>query len=312
MESMIIHNGHKFAISLASRNFSQAFALSEIWSGIHQLQTIKDITNDLKDDKLKSISEDLALIGKNLLTNNNLKTVLIGENQALSDASPHVVSLQNELVKGVSDGFSPPKIMVKDKISREGWSTSSAISFVAQAFMTVNMEHKDAPALSVISKMLRSLYIHREIREKGGAYGGYAIYNLNNGLFCFASYRDPHIVSTLNVYESARSFIRSGKYNDEDVKEAILQVCSEIDKPDPPGPAAKKAFFRKLISLTDESRKHFKRKLIELNHKEVVKVAEKYFDENREGRAVAVISGEDKLKEANKKIEGDLLELYRI
>jgi hypothetical protein len=174
------------------------------------------------------------------------------------------------------------------------------------------MEHEDAPALSVISKILRSMYIHREIREKGGAYGGYAIYNLENGLFCFASYRDPHIVSTLNVYEAARSFIRSGRYNDEDVKEAILQICSGIDKPDPPGPAARKAFYRKLVSLTDESRKRFKRKLLELTCKEVAGVAEKYFDGNRENWAVAVISGEDRLKEANKKIEGDPLELNRI
>lgn len=312
IESMIIHNGHRFAISLASRNFSQAFALSEIWSGIHQLQSIKDITDNLKDDKLKSISEDLALIGKSLLTNNKLKIVLIGEDQALSDASSHTVSLQNELVKGESDGFVPPEITVGDKIPREGWSTSSAISFVAQTFKTVNMEHEDAPALSVISKILRSMYIHREIREKGGAYGGYASYNLENGLFCFASYRDPHIVSTLNVYEAARSFIRSGRYNDEDVKEAILQICSGIDKPDPPGPAARKAFYRKLVSLTDESRKRFKRKLLELTCKEVAGVAEKYFDGNRENWAVAVISGEDRLKEANKKIEGDPLELNRI
>ena len=29
-------------------------------------------------------------------------------------------------------------------------------------------EFPDAPALAVIAKMLRSLYLHREIREKGG------------------------------------------------------------------------------------------------------------------------------------------------
>ncbi len=40
-----------------------------------------------------------------------------------------------------------------------------------------------------------------------------------------------------------RILSRSGNYSDEDVKEAILQVCSEIDKPDPPGPGRQEGFL---------------------------------------------------------------------
>ena len=90
----------------------------------------------------------------------------------------------------------------------------------------------DAPTLAVLSKILRSLYLHREIREKGGAYGGFALYNSENGLFSLASYRDPHIVQTLKVYAAAADFVQSAPINDADIHEAILQVCSEIDKPD--------------------------------------------------------------------------------
>jgi len=156
----------------------------------------------------------------------------------------------------------PPGIDFGNKATREGWSTSSAVSFVAQTFKAVRMQHEDAPALSVISKVLRSMYLHREIREKGGAYGGFAVYNSEDGLFSFASYRDPHIVNTLITYKSAFDFIKSGNYTSEDIKEAILQICSEIDKPHPPGPAAKKAFFRKIVSLSDDMRRHFKERLL--------------------------------------------------
>ena len=34
------------------------------------------------------------------------------------------------------------------------------------------------------------------------------------------------------------TFITGDAVTDEDVKEAILQICSEIDKPETPGPAA--------------------------------------------------------------------------
>ena len=51
LESMIVRNGHSLAISLASRNFSVSRALSETWQGVHQLKTIKALTEDLSDDR---------------------------------------------------------------------------------------------------------------------------------------------------------------------------------------------------------------------------------------------------------------------
>jgi Zn-dependent M16 (insulinase) family peptidase len=304
-------------MSLASRNFSISNALNETWSGIHQLKTIKTITQNLSDDHLETISHELKEIGRILFVKNNLKIALIGEDHPLSSASSAITSIQKGLESGIepitsTDGFTPPDIDIFDQIPREGWSTSSAVSFVASTFETVRLEHEDAPALSVISKILRSLYLHREIREKGGAYGGFAIYNPEDGIFYFGSYRDPHIVSTLKVYDGARNFIRSGSFSDEDIKEAVLQVCSEIDKPDPPGPAAKKAFFRKIVSLSDDMRERFKERLLGMTRDKVINAAEKYFADTSDRPAVAIISNENKLKAANKELAQNPLKLFRI
>jgi Zn-dependent M16 (insulinase) family peptidase len=317
LESMIIQNGHRLAMSLAARNFSRSSALNETWSGIHQLQTIKNITQELSDDKLNTISQALNEIGKTLFTQGNLKIALIGEDPVLSAASSAVASIQKGLKTGPefvtqSNGFGPPDMNVPHEIPREGWSTSSAVSFVAGAFETVRLAHEDAPALSVISKILRSMYLHREIREKGGAYGGFAIYSPEDGIFYFGSYRDPHIVSTLKAYDGARNFIRSGHFSDEDIKEAVLQVCSEIDKPDPPGPAAKKAFFRQIVSLSDDMREHFKKQLLAMTREKVVNAAEKYFAGPTDRQAVAVLSNLEKLNAANKALAQNPLKLFRI
>ena len=316
LESAVIQNGHMLAICVASRNFSSASALSEIWGGIHQLKAIKSLTDNLSDSSLESISNNLSAIAEKLFTRDNLKIALIGENNDLA----HGLELLNQSIelsntgRQVSDKIDelPCNIDFDNKNIREGWSTSSAVSFVAQTFKAVRMQHEDAPALSVISKILRSMYLHREIREKGGAYGGFAVYNSEDGLFNFASYRDPHIVTTLKTYSSAFDFIRSGNYTSEDIKEAILQVCSEIDKPHPPGPAAKKAFFRKIVSLSDNMRQNFKESLLALTKKQVTEAAEKYFTSSAKNQSIAVISGEDALKAANKKLPGNPLELHTI
>jgi hypothetical protein len=322
LESMVINNGHRLAMSLAARRFSTQTALSETWSGVHQLQFIKRFTDDLSDPALMALGETLSGIRNSLYTGGNIQTAWIGEDSSLKLAAVAGGGLQTVLGLGagasnlkLNEGepeFNPPPIDLGDEIPREGWSTTSSVSFVAQMFETVRMQHPDAPALSVIAKMLRSLYLHREIREKGGAYGGFALYSPENGLFGFASYRDPHIVSTLNAFSGAAAFIRSGKFTDEDIKEALLQVCSELDRPDPPGPSAKKAFMRKFVFLTDEDRKRYKANLLALTREKVVEAAAKYFDPERPGQAVAVISGEDKLKAANAQLGEKPLALNRI
>jgi hypothetical protein len=312
LQSTIVHNGHRLAISAASRNFSPARALSESWSGIHQLKTIKQLTDKLTGKKMAVLSRDLAALGTHLFARNNFQMALIGEEADLPQARTSAAAIFEQLGDGRSDGFGPPRIRLGNETLREGWSTSTAVSFVALTFETVRMTHADAPALAVISKILRSMYLHREIREKGGAYGGFAIYSPEDGLFCFGSYRDPHVVATLKVYAAAADFIRSGNYSDEDVKEAILQVCSEIDKPDPPGPAARKAFYRKIVSLSDEIRSQFKTRLLSLNRHDIRQAAAKYFDTRAEQRAVAVISNEEKLKEANQQLADNPLKLYQI
>jgi len=313
MESSVVSNGHRYAISLAARNFTLANALNEKWHGIHQLETIKAITDDLSDEKLASIAGKLHQVRDQLFRGGKMKVALIGEKPDLDPAMDQVAALSQKMGKGWADQFgAPPLLELSDAIPREGWSTSSAVSFVASVFKTVRMGHEDAPALAVISKTLRSMFLHREIREKGGAYGGFAAYQPENGLFYFGSYRDPHIINTLNVYEAASAFITAGDYTDENIKEAILQVCADIDRPDPPGPAAAKSFYRRLINLSDETRQQFKQKLVQLDRETVLQTAQRYFGGDKQPRAVTVISNETALAGANQQLGENPLELHHI
>jgi Zn-dependent M16 (insulinase) family peptidase len=59
-------------------------------------------------------------------------------------------------------------------------------------------------------------------------------------------------------------------------------------------------------------RTRFKSRLLSLTRDQVVQAAGKYFDKTQAEKAVAVISGEDKLKAANEKLAGKPLTLRRI
>lgn len=308
MESAVIANGHRLALSLAARNFSTTSALNELWHGVHQLRALKDWCKDLTDRKLEEISGQLLKIASAVFNQKNIRCAIIGEARDIQRAKQSLPGLFNRLPLSDKYGFQPPEIDLKNTLPKEGWATSTAVSFVGRAVKSVSLEHPDAPALAVSAKIAKSLYLHREIREKGGAYGGFSTYQPEDGLFFFASYRDPHILSTLSAFDGAARFLASGGFSDTDIKEAILQVCADIDHPDPPSTAATKAFYRRLAGLDDDLRKRFKNSLLGIRKQDIISVAKKYLVENRGGEAV--ISSRDRLDNANQTLEGEKLVIY--
>ena len=306
MSSSVIHNGHRLAISLAARNLSTASALNESWHGIYQLQTIKRLADDLSEENLHSIADDLKRIAGALFSRNNIETALVGESADIENATGRVRSIYGGLKDHPDAGFEAPQYAPEPETPFEGWATSTAVSFVARVIETNRIDHGDAPALAVLSKLLRSMYLHREIREKGGAYGGFAIYQLENGQFYFGSYRDPHIENTLSVYDAAYTFVESGNYGETDIKEAILQVCSDFDHPNPPQSAAKKRFYHQLVGLSDDTRRRFKENLLKVDLEQVKTVARRYLGNDSAASGVAVISSQEMLKAANENLGGRL------
>lgn len=311
IESSVVHNGHRLAISLAARNFSKSAALNETWHGIHQLKTIKQLTEDLSEKRLEAIAEDLNRIARAIFHRNNIQTALIGEKGDLDTAIGHTEAIYGKLGTIQDAGFAAPSDPREKETPYEGWSTSTAVSFVAKVLEMRRMDHPDAPVLAALSKLLKSMFLHREIREKGGAYGGFSAYQMENGLFYFGSYRDPHIANTLSVYDAAAEFIVSGQYTAEDIKEALLQVCADLDHPDAPGAAASKAFYRSLIGLSDDMRRAFKKNLLTITREQMQEVGRTYFINPETPPAVAVISNEDDLKAANAKLK-TRLRVYKI
>jgi Zn-dependent M16 (insulinase) family peptidase len=89
------------------------------------------------------------------------------------------------------------------------FSIPASINFVAQCFPTVTYAHPDFAKLQVLSTMMSQSFLHREIREKGGAYGGGA--GQSSGLFYFYSYRDPNVDKTINSFKGAVDWVLSGR-----------------------------------------------------------------------------------------------------
>ena len=158
--------------------------------------------------------------------------------------------------------------------------------------------------------MLRAEFLHREIREKGGAYGGLAGYNAEAGQFSLLSYRDPHILRTLQVYDQAIDWAVAGEFPPDSVKEAVLAVFGDLDKPLSPAGSGAEEFANIRQGMTLEMRNQMRQQLLAVDADALRAVAEKYL-KNGES-SVAVLAGEAALQQANGELGDMPLELLKI
>lgn len=181
---------------------------------------------------------------------------------------------------------------------REAWLTSTQVNFCAKAYPTVSVGHSDAAPLSVLAGFLRNGYLHRVIREQGGAYGGGASHDSDNAVFRFFSYRDPRLEETLDDFDHSIRWLLDGKHEWRLVEEAILGVISSIDKPGSPAGEAKDAFYNSLFGRTPEQRQRFRQRVLEVKLQDLQRVGETYLMPGQ--ASIAVISshsGEQRCRE---------------
>ena len=75
------------------------------------------------------------------------------------------------------------------------------------------MLHPDYAKLQVAVQILESQFMHKLIREKGGAYGAFVSCE-SNGSCSLVSYRDPNYLKTYVNFEQAVSMLMNRKFTE--------------------------------------------------------------------------------------------------
>jgi hypothetical protein len=102
------------------------------------------------------------------------------------------------------------------------------------AWAAPDLRHADAPALAVAAQLLTAQLLHPALRERGGAYGGFAGYIAGAGAFTMASYRDPRLAGTYADFATALDRVLDTAFTDEQLEEAIISVIQKLDHPAAP------------------------------------------------------------------------------
>ncbi|MBB5210248.1 insulinase family protein [Microbulbifer hydrolyticus] len=284
-EQSVVGSGHALAMAAASAGFNRAAAEGHESGGLLGLRQLKALVKTLDSNEgLETLASKFNAIHQKILGANR-QFLIVGEEERLSDFTAALAPLANNappFTTAEEPPFSPRKI-------QEVWVANSQVNFCAKAYPTVPMSHPDAPALAVLGGFLRNGYLHRTIREQGGAYGGGASHDVNIGAFRFYSYRDPRMAETLNDFDASVEWLLNESHDANQVEEAILGVVGGMDKPGSPAGEAKKAFHSNLYGRTHAVRQEFRRQVTEVTLDDLQRVGMTYL--KPEKASTAIVTG---------------------
>ncbi|XP_047018440.1 presequence protease, mitochondrial isoform X2 [Ictalurus punctatus] len=302
----ISYSGHIYAMTRAGRSLTPTADLYETFTGMDQVRFMKRIA-EMPD--LTSVLRKLPRIKRHLLNPDNMRCAINSTPQKMADAAGELERFVYSIASNKKGRKSVRAVIAERPLDPQAPAGSVAscnlvseahfkpcqmktyfefpfpVYFVSECVRTVPFTHEDYASLCILGRMMTAKFLHAEIREKGGAYGGGAKIG-GDGLFAFYSYRDPNCSQTLEVFRSGVEWAQDGRFTQQDVDEAKLSIFSIVDAPVAPSDKGLGLFMN---GITDEMKQAHRERLFAVTHKSLIAVANRYLGIGQRTCGVAVL-----------------------
>ncbi|KAJ3152267.1 Mitochondrial presequence protease [Geranomyces variabilis] len=300
----VVQNGHRYAMKASAAGLTQSMQLTEALSGLTQVGFLGKLARN-GVDQVSQVAQKMEEIAAWIASGANAPAkVAVISDPAAQDAhkrnldtllktldarrtpEPATIEPPSPSLPTVSDNVFTPTF------SRRFFALPLAVNFTARTFLGVPYTHADGPALQLLASLMTNHFLHREIREKGGAYGGGATYNALEGTLSLFSYRDPPsgLANTLKTYERAIQWASNGGVSTQrELDEAKLSVFQSLDAPKS---ASAEGMTRFHTGVTNEMLQERRERLFAVTVPQIADVAHKYLlSAGQDRSAFAVLGG---------------------
>lgn len=254
---------------LESQSFiSPSLFLTNRFFGLPYMYLIK---NNLKD--IKYLIDILKNLSKKIFNLSKIDLVITSDKKSFNRLKKDNFF---DILKREKKSLSPFKkpTMPKEKIKITAKKISSPVAFTTLSMKAPEYSPSSSPYILLASYIAENRWLIPEIRERGGAYGARAIYNLKHGSFYLYSYRDPNLKKSVDIFKKALEKIAEGRFEKAHIDEAKLQAVQKLDRPISPGKKAITSYSYMRSGITLQLRKNFRKNILNADKKKIQKAVE--------------------------------------
>jgi len=289
----------RYAIQEALSGFHISTHFNNVSFGLKYFHTIQDICKNLESNISKVIDRLLNLKDKVLSYKNNNLILSCNENDFNNLKEQKFFDLFTGLPTKNLEPWSSNYTL--HPVTSKARSVSSPVVYNVKAMPTISFVHPDSAALTVATQLFDNKTLLHKVREKGGAYGVGTNYSAASGCFYFHSYRDPHVVSTIDAFDYAIASTIKGNFNQEDLDEAKLGIIQQLDSPISPGNRAITAYSWLRDDKSTQFRQEYRSRIINLTKENLIHSVKSHL-EIMQKQGVTVSFGNKELIEKENKI----------
>lgn len=207
--------------------------------------------------------------------------------------------MAEELVK-FTDGLTcldvqPARHVVQPQALNEGFKTSSQVQYVARAGNFIRKGHSYTGALKILKVILSYDYLWINIRVKGGAYGCMSGFGQDGNSY-LASYRDPNLLATNEVYDKTPEYLRGFTVDERDMTKYIIGTISGMDTPLNPSAKGARYLGAYLSGVTQEDLQRERDQVLSATQEDIRALAD-IVQAVLDDQLICVIGNEKKIEE---------------
>ncbi len=296
----LVNDGLNTARRHAARGLSPEAALEELFLSPAALRVVEEQTNNFSHHAA-ALAGRIEQIRDFVLNRRRWIISFTGSDKVFATLERHLADWSQRMradpVVDVVPAFSPFAAP-----PREGLAAPMTVAYCAQVRPAPHLAHPDVPLFRLGVYLARFDYHLPEIRFKGNAYGAGLAHDDSLGILYQFSYRDPHIVETLRVFDKLREYIAAQDWSQTDIDRAIIGSAKEAEKPIRPAEATAVALARHLRGDTNEAREARYAATLRATPPSVRETFLRVFDTHAPHAATCVVSSREKLTEANRQL----------
>ena len=247
MEMNLYAQGHVVAYERLMSYFTEKGAYNEQLKGFSFYQFIVDLEENFQAKKVDIIS-NLKKAASAIFNINHLIIGLTSEEKDYKVFQDNLSLLTENLnkEKRVKQNYT---FNITNK--NEGLMTQSDVQYVAKGYNFLPLSYNYSGSMQVLKTIISLDYLWNKVRVQGGAYG--AFFNVSRtGNIYFASYRDPNLKKTLEVYDAAADYIQNFDASERDMTKYIIGTISRYDFPLTPSMKGEKAVSLYISQISQE------------------------------------------------------------
>lgn len=263
-------NPLNYAVQMSLKGYSAASMIYNEWNGLPYYHFVKELVKNKSTQWMKRLGELAQLI----LSNGKPHLILSADQtQAEELIRRQFYALGRREARSTSSPWNG-KYQIEE-VASQARLISSPLAFTSLGMRTVAYRDADAAFLMISTELLDNVILHKEIREKGGAYGSGASYMPTTGNYHLYSLRDPHVAKTADSFRYAIAQIGEGAFAERELEEAKLGIIAAMDNPVPPGGRAIVAYAWHRAGRTLEERQKLRNQILTATKKEVMDAVKK-------------------------------------